>query len=1035
MTNIVSGDFEDDGKNGSRLERRLKAAVEGDVLFSAFDRGRYATDASIYQMMPLGVVVPKTFADVEAVLAVAREEGAPVLPRGGGTSQCGQTVNRAVVVDFSRHLNRLVEADAENATAIVEPGLVLDQLNAKLKPHGLWYPVDISTASRATLGGMTANNSCGSRSLRYGIMRDNLIAVDALLADGSKAKFDAINPGRGSYLQQNGSNPQVQAENQPEIQTENQRQIQALFGDLLAIGEREADEIRARFPDLNRRVGGYNLDALMPNGQNGQTANNLAHLLAGSEGTLAVSERITLKLSPVLNNKALGVCHFPSFHAAMDAAQHLVKLDPVAVELVDRTMIALGRDIALFRPVVDRFVRGEPEALLLVEFAESDQAENLRRLAALHDVMADLGFRWGDPGKAEGGVVEATDPAFQAEIWGVRTQGLNIMMSMKAEGKPVSFIEDCAVRLEDLAEYTDRLTKIFHDHGTSGTWYAHASVGTLHVRPVLNLKLDADVKTMRAIAEQAFELVRHYRGSHSGEHGDGIVRSEFHAAMFGERLVKAFGEVKHRMDPAGLLNPGKITGAPKMDDRTLMRFPPGYQVADFDTVFDWSAWPGAAGGFQGAVEMCNNNGACRKLADGVMCPSFRVTGNERDLVRGRANALRLAISGQLGADALTSDAMAETMHLCVSCKACRRECPTSVDMAKMKIEMQTARAKKHGLSLRDRLIGHLPRYAPLAARLAPLFNLRDRWPWLAKLSENLTGFAADRPLPRWRRDRFRAESSADAMAQADVILFADTFNAAFEPDNLRAAQTVLERAGFRVAHAAAPGAGRPLCCGRTYLSAGMADQASAEIHRTLSALLPALERGAFVVGLEPSCLLTFRDEAPVLVGDHFSAAHQGQFLLFEEFITKMIEDDRFKLALAPLETEKALLHGHCHQKAFNMMGPVERVLKQVPELDVELIQSSCCGMAGAFGYQAETLAISKAMGELSLLPAVRKAAASEIIVADGTSCRHQIADGTERQAVHVAQVLLRSSDIAINNGTRAEAGIISPGIISKEMKS
>jgi FAD/FMN-containing dehydrogenase/Fe-S oxidoreductase len=974
------------------LKRRLDAAIEGEVLFDRFSRGRYATDASVYQMMPLGVVVPKSFADVEAVLSIAREEGVPVLPRGGGTSQCGQTVNRAIVIDFTRHLNRLVEVDPEAGTAVVEPGLVLDRLNGMLKPHGLWYPVDISTASRATLGGMAANNSCGSRSLRYGIMRDNLIAIDALMADGSKARFEDV--------------PR-------DLTTLNDRtDLQALFGDLLALGAREADEIRARFPDLNRRVGGYNLDALMPNGP----SNNMAHLLTGSEGTLAISEKITLGLSPVLSSKALGVCHFPTFHAAMDAAQHLVKLDPVAVELVDRTMIELSRDIPIFKPVVDRFVRGEPDALLLVEFAEPDQAENLRRLKALHDVMADLGFRWDDAGKQPGGVVEAIDPAFQAQIWSVRTQGLNIMMSMKSEGKPVSFIEDCAVRLEDLADYTDRLTHVFHKHGTTGTWYAHASVGTLHVRPVLNLKLDTGVKTMRAIAEEAFELVRHYRGSHSGEHGDGIVRSEFHDDMFGERMVSAFKEVKTRMDPQRLLNPGKIVDPPKMDDRSLLRFSADYNVPEFETVFDWSAWPGAGGGFQGAVEMCNNNGACRKWTDGVMCPSFRVTGNERDLVRGRANSLRLAISGQLGEEALTSDAMAETMKLCVSCKGCRRECPTSVDMAKMKIEVQAARAKKHGLTLRDRLVGYLPRYAPLASKLAGLMNLRDRFPGMAAFSETLTGFAAERPLPKWRRDIFELRTSERDMAEADVVLFADTFNLYFEPENLIAADTVLRRAGFRVAHAASPDRkdARPLCCGRTFLSAGLAEEAKAEMTRTLKALKPALDRGAYVVGLEPSCLLTFRDEAPVLVGDLLAQDEAGRFLLFEEFLAMKHEAGELDLDLAPLDAEKALLHGHCHQKAFNVMSPVQSVLGLVPGLEVELVQSSCCGMAGSFGYQAETLEVSRAMGELSLLPAVRQADAETLIVADGTSCRHQIADGTPREAIHVARVLARSSDRARN---------------------
>ena len=472
---------------------------------------------------------------------------------------------------------------------------------------------------------MAANNSCGSRSIRYGMMRDNVRAIDALMADGSRARFEAVD--RQAALASNADG------------------FAALARDLLRLGAREADEIRARFPDMPRRVGGYNLDALVPNG----ASNNLSALLVGSEGTLAISEKITLKLSPVLREKLLGICHFPTFREAMEAAQHLVKLGPTAVELMDRTMIDLSRQIPIFRPVVDQFVRGEPAALLMVEFAEPEREENRRRLSALHEVMADLGFRWGDPGKREGGVVEATDPAFIAQIFEVRKQGLNIMMSMKSDGKPISFIEDCCVRLPDLADFTDKLTAIFRKHGTDGTWYAHASVGTLHVRPVLNLKLDADVKAMRAIAEEAFDVVAAYKGAHSGEHGDGIVRSEFHEKMFGQRIVAAFEEVKTRMDPARILNPGKIVDAPKMDDRRLFRYPPDYAVPPLDMAFDWSGYTGQGRGFQGAVEMCNNNGACRKLADGVMCPSYRVTRNERDSVRGRANSLRLAISGQLGA--------------------------------------------------------------------------------------------------------------------------------------------------------------------------------------------------------------------------------------------------------------------------------------------------------------------------------------------------------------------------------------------------
>jgi FAD/FMN-containing dehydrogenase/Fe-S oxidoreductase len=969
----------DKDRNG-RLERRLRAGVEGEVLFGRFDRGRYATDASIYQMFPLGVVVPKSFADVEAVLAIAREEGVPVLPRGGGTSQCGQTVNKAVVIDFSKHLNKIISVDADAATAVVEPGLVLDELNRKIKSTGLWFPVDISTGSRATLGGMTANNSCGSRSLRYGMMRDNVGAVDALMADGTRARFAPVD--RAAALASN-----------------DEQGMAALVRDLLQLGAREADEIRLRFPDVPRRVGGYNLDALIPNGP----TNDLATLLLGSEGTLAISERITVKLAPLLKEKVLGICHFPTFRDAMDAAQYLVRLDPTAVELMDRTMIDLSRRIPIFKPVVDRFVRGEPAALLMVEFAEPDNQENLRRLCRLHDVMADLGFRWGDPGKREGGVVEAVEPGFIAQVFEVRKQGLNIMMSMKSDGKPISFIEDCCVRLPDLADFTDRLTAIFHKHGTDGTWYAHASVGTLHVRPVLNLKLDTGAKAMRAIAEEAFDMVAAYRGAHSGEHGDGIVRSEFHEKMFGRRIVAAFEEVKARMDPGGMLNPGKIVHAPKMDDRSLFRYAPDYTVPPLETAFDWSAYTGQGRGFQGAVEMCNNNGACRKLSDGVMCPSYRVTRNERDLVRGRANSLRLAISGQLGEGALASDEMMETMKTCVSCKGCRRECPTSVDMAKMKIEVLNQRARARGLKMRDRLVAHLPRYAPYAARVPFLMNLRDRLPGLAGLSERFLGLAAERTLPHWAPRPFVNGRSGEA----DVVLFADTFNRYFEPENLHAADHVLEATRLKVAHAGPEDGGRPLCCGRTYLSVGLVDDARREMRRTASVLRKAIDAGAAVVGLEPSCIMTFRDEAPALLGAEWTAAHGERVLMVQEFLAERHTTGTLDLDLKPLPG-RALLHGHCHQKAFNALSPVQTLLGLIPELTVETITSSCCGMAGAFGYQRETAEVSRAMGELSLLPAVRAAGAEALILADGTSCRHQIKDGTGRLAAHTVQLLSRS---------------------------
>ncbi len=947
------------------LRARLAREIEGEVLFDAFSRGRYSTDASIYQIEPLGVVVPASVEDVVRTIGIAREAGAPILARGGGTSQCGQTVGRAIVVDVSKHLNKVVAFDADKRRVTVQPGMVLDRLNAFLKPHGLMFPVDISTGSRATLGGMAGNNSCGARSLRYGTMRDNVRSIEAVLSDGGAYSFGALGNGHGGAAA-------------PAALTER----------LLTLGRREAGEINQRFPKLMRRVGGYNIDTLA-----GNEPANLAHLLVGSEGTLGFTTAIELDLQPIPENKVLGVCHFPTFYEAMDATRHLVALGPTAVELADRTMIDLARDIPLYRGTIEAFVTGAPAALLLVEFAGEDLGAQQRKLKDLVALMAELGF--------PDAVVEATDPDFQKAIWEVRKAGLNIMMSMKGDGKPVSFIEDCAVALEDLAEYTDRLTQVFHKHGTEGTWYAHASVGCLHVRPILNMKQEADVRKMRAIAEEAFAMVREYKGSHSGEHGDGLVRSEFHGAMFGERMVQAFKEVKQAFDPQGLMNPGKIVDPPKMDDRSLFRFKPGYRTEAPAPALDWSAW----GGFAGAVEMCNNNGACRKRDAAVMCPSYRVTGDEQHVTRGRANSLRLALSGQLGPGALTSPAMADAMKLCVGCKGCKRECPTGVDMARMKVEVLHHYNREHGLSLRDRLVAGLPRYAPWAAALAPLMNLRDTVPGLAGLSERVLGLSARRRLPRWRRDVFEAPAESGPEGGREVVLLADTFNRYFEPDNLRAAQEVLTAAGYRL-HAPPPlDGGRPLCCGRTYLAVGLVEEARREARRTVETLAALVARGLPVVGLEPSCLLTLRDEFMALLPGAETEALAGSALLFEEFLAAEADRGRLALELESLGKTRALLHGHCHQKAFGAMGAVEKVLGLVPDLAVETVASSCCGMAGAFGYGAETYEVSMKMAELSLLPALREAEDAALWVADGTSCRHQVADALGREPLHVARVL------------------------------
>ena len=963
----------------------LKRSIEGDFLESAFDLGRYATDASIYQLMPKAVVVPKTVEDAREVIYFAKKNGFSVLARGGGTSQNGQTVNKSIVIDNSKYLNKVLDFDPISRSCTVEPGIVLDELNRFLKPHGLFFPVDVSTSSRATIGGMVGNNSAGGRSIRYGIMRDNVNSIDAITSNAELARFGMM--------------------------PEHTFGLDEVLPELLNLGLNNRFEIERRFPKVLRRVGGYNLDALLEGtlskrpGSNAATSDiNLAHLIVGSEGTLNYSSAIELKLSPLPAAKIMALCHFSSFYSAMDAAQHIVGLNPMTVELIDETMVSLARTIPLFKSTVEDYVKGNPAAILVVEFSEETWSGNLSKVDQLKEIMVSIFSENLKKSKTDQGIVVIEPLVEQNRISEMRKSGLNIMMSMKSDAKPVSFVEDCAVPLPHLADYTQGLTDIFKKHGTHGTWYAHASVGCLHVRPILNMKNGSDVAKMRAIALEAFELVKKFSGSHSGEHGDGISRSEFNPVMFGDKLNTAFMTLKKILDPSDLFNPGKIVNAPKMDERDLFRYAPGYKVSDFTTKLDWKSWHGAAGGLQGAVEMCNNNGACRKLVGGVMCPSFRITGDEKDSTRGRANTLRLAMSGQLGSDAMISDQMKESLKLCVSCKACKRECPTGVNMSSMKIEMNALRVEKYSLSLHDRLIGYLPNYASVVAKVPWLMNLRDRVPGLPFLSEKITGFSSRRRLPIWRSDYFKSsEISSEPKGKLPVILFGDTFNRYFEPENLRSAVNVLKAAGY-TPFAPIPKSNKnsEICCGKTHLSVGNVDLARVTATQLVETYLPYASVGIPIVGLEPSCLFTIKDEIPMLLQSDDADLVAKHVMTFEEILMANANEIRFKPRKA-----KALLHGHCHQKAFDAMGPVEQILSYVDGLEVEPIATSCCGMAGDFGYAADTFDYSIQMAELDLLPTVRKASDDTLIIADGTSCRSQIFDGSGRQAIHVARFLDR----------------------------
>ena len=1005
-----------------QLAKRLRQETSGEVMTDIASRGRYATDASIYQAMPVAVFVPKTAEDIANAIQIAAELKVPVLARGGGTSQCGQTTGAALVIDNSKYFRSTVDFNLDKGTVDVEPGMVLDHLNTSLKQHGLWFPVDVSTAGQATIGGMAGNNSCGSRSIAYGNMVHNVLGIDAWLANGQIAQF-------GNYANSSGAAKQL--------------------GDFVkGLADKLHPEIEAHFPKVLRRVAGYNLDVFHPQSELPYTQDgsvNLSHLLVGSEGTLAYFKSLKLKLAPLPQHKVLGVVNFASFFKAMDSAQHIVKLGPTAVELVDRTMIDLARSNPSFKKTIETALidphSQTPEAILLVEFSGESHAPLLEKLKSLQDLMGDLGL--------PGSVVPMSDANSQKNLWEVRKAGLNIMMSLKGDGKPVSFIEDCAVPLESLAEYTQALTDVFAKYGSRGTWYAHASVGTLHVRPILDMRRDGAAK-MRAVAEEASELVRKYKGAYSGEHGDGLCRGEWISWQFGPKITEALTEIKHAFDPKGLFNPGKIIDPPKMDDSSYFRYPPSYKVIPLQPALDWSAWnvqnnpvteetsaPGTGGdpamGLAKAVEMCNNNGHCRKFDAEVMCPSYRVTRDEKHLTRGRANTLRLALSNQLDVkddSPLGSDAVKEVMELCVSCKACRRECPTGVDMAKMKIEFLAAYKKRVGHSLRDLAVAYLPKYASIISNtpgLAALLNLRNHIAPIAKLQEWLMGISAQRSLPTWKSRTFWSNkkqvaahhftpdqlNTPNQQGNKGVVLLADTFNAYFENENLQAALKILKEAGYRVhipqknnaenKTKTANTCSKEFCCGRTYLAAGMVDQAKETLGELVDHLAPYAEKGIPIIGLEPSCLFTLKDEALVMGFGERAITVSKHAQLLEEFLASEAKVGKLNLNLKAA-TRPVLFHGHCHQKSFAAVTPAMELLKLIPGAEPKLIESSCCGMAGSFGYEAEHIEVSKQMAELSLLPTIRKSPDSWV-VADGTSCRHQIHDGTQRDAVHIAQIL------------------------------
>ena len=947
---------------------KLRGQIAGEVRMDHYNRLMYSTDASIFQMTPVGVVVPRTADDVEATIRTAREHGVPVTPRGGGTALAGQTTNHTIVMDFSKYMRNVLEVSPEERWARVQPGIVNNHLSAAVRQYGLMYGPDPVTSARATVGGGIGNNSCGPHSVIYGKTLDHILEVDAILADGSRARFSPV---AGEALEDKLSRNDLEG---------------AIYRETRRLAWEHADEVAQRFPRILRRVMGYNLDDFTGDGPM-----NLTRAVVGSEGTLVAVTEARVNLVPLPRYKGLGVVHFTDLIECMEASVPLLEHSPSAVELVGHMIIDNCKVNPGYRSLLDYFI-GEPRELLFVEFYGDSPREVQSRLEAM---KADMEHR-----RLGYATMITNDPIEQQRWYALREAGLGLAMALKGDAKPLPYVEDTAVSPEQLPQYVRRFEEIVAKHDTEAAYYGHASTGCLHIRPVVNLKRHEGVEKMASIAEEIADLVLEFGGSLTGEHGDGIVRGVFTEKMFGSELYQAFKELKQTFDPDGIMNPGKIIETPGL--RENLRIGPDYTAIDVSTYLDFSE----DGGFGAHVEMCNSQGACRKL-DGGMCPSFMATREEEHSTRARATMLRMIISGKLPADELTGKRLYDTMDLCVECKACKAECPSNVDMAKLKSEVLSKYYEKHGLPLRARAFGEVARLSRIGQAIAPVTNLLGSLPPSKLFAERVFGIARQRPLPKFALRRFsswfaRRGAQAQKGTRGDVIYFHDTFTEYMTPEVGRSAVRVLEALGYNVSIETQRG-----CCGRPLISKGQLKKAKGWAQKNVEVLAPHAQRGALIVGTEPSCLLTLRDEYPELLRDDASRSVASQAFMLDELLVKLAAEQPDAVRAVFTEGDKAQMqvHGHCHQKALVGAGPTLEALR-IAGYEPELIDSACCGMAGTFGFEKEHYETSKAMGSLKLFPAIENEEKRGWPVAvSGISCRQQIGHFTSKKPRHWAEYL------------------------------
>lgn len=954
----------------------LRPRVRGELRADRYNRMLYSTDASIYQKMPLAVLIPRSVDDVQAAVELAARHRVPVLPRASGSSLAGQAVNEALVIDTTRWLDGIHEINREERWVRVGPGRVLDELNLALRPHGLQFGPDPASSNRAAMGGIVSNNSTGSHSILYGMTADHVLEAEVILADGARARMGPLDE---AALRQHQTRAGLEGR---------------VYRDVAQLARTHAAVIRAGTPRHWRRCGGYNLDRFVAGGVHFNWPQderfNLAKLLSGAEGTLGVLTELKLNLVPLPRCTALAIVHFDDLYTALAAVPAILETGPSAVELLDNLGLTLCRKVPEYARLLRTFVEDQPNCILITEYYGEDEAQLRGKIDGLQRHLRNQNV-------SAGVVVPVLGADRQEAVWTVRKVGLGLMMSIRGDHKPIPFIEDAAVPTAHLAEYVTKLEEFCNNLGTDVAYYAHASAGCVHIRPLVNTKQAREVAKLPQIMEFSVELLHGYGGALSSEHGDGRARSWMNERFFGPELYRLYQQVKRSFDPDNILNPGNIVDAPPMSES--LRYGEAYEVIPLQPALDFSEEQG----FHRAVEMCNGAGVCRKRTTGTMCPSFMVTREEEHSTRGRANALRAAMSGLLPPAELTSERMHDVMALCIGCKACAAECPSSVDMGKIKVEFLAQYHRAHGTPLRARLFGHIGALGRLGSGpLAPLANAGMRNPLARAVMERALGVGRQRPLPAFASQPFTTwfrKRGPRPDTGKQVVLFNDCFNTWHDPHISIAATEVFEAAGHEVI---LPG---HRCCGRPMISEGLVEDARKAARDVVTRLTAHADAGLPIVGLEPGCLLMLRDEYRYLLpGDQRVERVARQALLFEEFIAQQADRGELGLEFAPA-ARKLLLHGHCHQRALVGTGPSLRTLGLPENHEVEEVDSGCCGMAGSFGYEREHYRLSLRMAERRLLPAVRAAAPDTLIVAAGTSCRHQIRHGAGRQALHPAEVL------------------------------